>query len=169
MKRLNIDVFVCVDTRHRESSLKRFTKKAKLILGDGAKVLHSPVASHLTSRNKYYTSVGGQMIVIALFWAPKLVDHYIEPTKFGLVSGVTLSTQMGQLLILGNYWPFPLCSSKEKQGLWTRSARFLREKKARLDQQEYIKEIINGKADKQNAKSMINCTVVCVDFNHRCE
>jgi len=103
MKRLNIDVFVCVDTRHRESSSRRFTKAAKHVLGDGAKVLHSPIASHLTSRNKYHTSVGGQMIVIAPSWAPTLVDHYIDPTKFGLVSGVTLSTQLGQLLILGNY------------------------------------------------------------------
>jgi len=60
MKRLDTDVFVCIDTRHRESSSRRFTKIAQHILGDGAKALHSLIAFHKTSKNKYRILFGLQ-------------------------------------------------------------------------------------------------------------
>ena len=84
------------------------------------------------------------------------------------MSGVTLGTgnQKGKLLILGNYWPFPASSSKEEQGLWTRTAQYLKKQKGKKDPHEYIKSIITGKAEKHNSKSPLNYTIVCGDFNH---
>ena len=134
MKVLAIDVFVCTDTRHRESSSRACTLQAKHILGLEARVVHSPIKAHKAlRRDSYHSSVGGQLIVIAPSWAVSIIDQYQDPSNFGLVSGVTLGTGVdkGKLLILGNYWPFPASSSKEEQGLWTRTAQYLKKQKGK--------------------------------------
>jgi len=169
MKVLAIDVFVCTDTRHRESSSRAYTLQAKQVLGLETRVVHSPIKAHKAlRRDSYHSSVGGQLIVIAPSWAGSITDQYQDPSNFGLVSGVTLGTgnQKGKLLILGNYWPFPASSSKEEQGLWTRTAQYLKKQKGKKDPHEYIKSIITGKAEKHNSKSPLNYTIVCGDFNH---
>jgi len=48
IKRLDIDLFVCIDTRQRESFSRRFMTMAQHILGSGANVLHSPIVFHMT-------------------------------------------------------------------------------------------------------------------------
>ena len=91
MKVLSIDVFICVDTRHRESSSRAYTKQAQHVLGPGTRVVHSPIAAHKSlKRDKFCSSVGGQLIILSSPWAEKLVDTYHDPSNFGLVSGATL-------------------------------------------------------------------------------
>jgi len=72
----------------------------------------------------------------------------------------------GQVLILGNYWPFPSSSFKEEQGLWTRTAQYLTKLRVKKDPHEYIKAIITGKVVKLNSKYPHNYTIICGDFNH---
>ena len=66
MKVLSIDVFVCIDTRHRESSNRAYTKQAQQALGSRTRVVHSPIADHKAlKRDKYLSSVGGQLIILS--------------------------------------------------------------------------------------------------------
>jgi len=94
-----------------------------------------------------------------------LVDTYHDPSNFGLVSGATLQAGEGKILILGNYWPFPPSTNKADLGLWSITAQYLKKARA-IDPHDYIKSIINGKAENHNSKSLHNYTIVGGDFNH---
>jgi len=162
MKVLSIDVFICVDTRHKESSNRAYTKQVQQVLPG----FHSPIAAHKSLKwDKFCSSVGGQLIILSAPWAEKLVDTYHDPSNFGLVSGATLQAGEGKILILGNYWPFSPSTSKANLGLWSRIALYLKKSRAK-DPHDYIKSSINGKAENNNSKSLHNYTIVCGDFNH---
>ena len=162
-----IDVFVLTDTRHRESTVKGYNTQVKDLLGPHSRCIHSPVAPHSTKRG-FHSSVGGQLIVLSHTWAGALIDHFKDPSNLGLVSGVTLSTGKGSLLIMGNYWPYPSSEEKHKdqQGLWARASQFLDSKKIKKSPKEFIQHFITRQSDRHIAKSPFNTTVVCGDFNH---
>jgi len=147
MKVLSINVFVCIDTKHREYSNRAYTKQAQQVFGSGTRVVHSPIADHKAlKRAKYLSSVGGQLIILSSPWAGSLVGHYHDPSNLGLVSVITLSMGKGQILILGNYWVFSAFITKEEQGLWTRTAKYLKQSRMNKVPHDYIKSIITGKA-----------------------
>jgi ribonuclease HI len=162
-----IDVFVLTDTRHRESTVKGYNTQVKDLLGPHSRCIHSPVAPHSTKRG-FQSSVGGQLIIISHTWAGALIDHFKDPSNLGLVSGVTLSTGKGSLLIMGNYWPYPSTDEKhqDQQGLWSRASQFLDAKKIKKSPKEFIQNYITRQSDRHIAKSSFNTSVVCGDFNH---
>ena len=126
---LSIDILVLTDTRHRESTCKRYTSQVKLTLGPHAKCIHLPVPTHLTKKGSKTSSVGGQMVIISPSWAGALIDHFQDPSHLGLVSGIRLSTGEGSLLIMGNYWPYPSAEKDGQHGLWAQTAHYLHMKK----------------------------------------
>jgi hypothetical protein len=89
MEHQGMDVAVLTDTRHRESSAKKYTNRVKEALGPLAKCLHAPIAPHKNRKGGYQGSVGGQMIIISPTWAGALSTHFTDPSKLGLISGIT--------------------------------------------------------------------------------
>jgi len=71
----------------------------------------------------------------------------MTPHNLDWYGDITLRTGKGQIRILGNYWPFPASTTKEEQGLWNKTAQYLKQARVNKDPQEYIKSIITGKAE----------------------
>ena len=167
---MKIDVMVLIDTRHRDCSVKGYNTQIKDLLGSQSRCVHSPIAPHSTKKG-FKSSVGGQMIIISHTWAGALIDHFSDPSNLGLVSGITLSTGAGSLLIMGNYWPFPPNKTNNipNNGLWDRTSNFLNFKKIKKNPKEYIQSLICKQSDRHLGRSSSNTSIACGDFNHRWE
>jgi len=96
-----------------------------------------------------------------------LIDHFNDPSNLGLDSGIKLATGGGNLLIMGNYWPFPSTCDKDKehQGLWAMASQFLDRKKIKKYPKEYIQNFITTQTDRHVSKSPSNIAIVCGDFD----
>ena len=174
IKHLSIDVLICIDTRHRDSTCRHYTQQVKEFFpGENTKILHSPVEPHLTRKQTHRSSVGGQLTILTHNWSGVLISHFKDPSNLGLVSGLYLSTGKGQLLIMGNYWPYKQGPSRSNEdgttfSLWDRSMIYLRKSKhTATDPLEYIKQIITGKSERHLGKSTNNRTILCGDLNLR--
>ena len=166
IKHLQIDVFVCTDTRHRESSSGFYTRQAKLLLGSHTRVLHSPCTPKKVG-SRYVPNVGGQMILVSSTWSGAISDHYVDPSQLGLLSSVTISTGHGKLLLFGTYWPYPPdTSSPDTHGLWNRTKEYLQHCRAGKSPREYIQHVLCKHSEKHIAGSPYNLAIVCGDFNH---
>ena len=161
----DIDVMICTDTRHATSSCKFYTNQIKKLLGKQTRVLHSATAAH-ENKKAQAKAVGGQIIILTKKWSKSLISHFSDPSQLGIVSGLYLKTGLGQLLIMGSYWPSsPKDNLGNSNGLWDQTSRYLKKIKSNRTPVEYIHTLVSGKADRHTAKSSHNRTILCGDMN----
>jgi hypothetical protein len=165
---------ICIDTRHRDTTCRHYTQRIKAAFPEETtKALHSPIAPVPTKQHDAHSSVGGQLIILTHKWAGALITHFTDKSKLGLVSGLYLTTGLGQLLVIGTYLPIiPSLHYADKSlkptrvgGLWERAESYLQKTKSPLTPHDYIHAIINGKSERHLTRSPHNRTILCGDFN----
>jgi len=134
IKHFRIDVMICIDTRHRDTTCRHYTQRIKEAFPqDNNKVLYSPIAPFNSKQHDAHSSVGGQLTILTHKWAGALITHLTDKSNLGLVSGHYLTTGFGQLLIMGTYFPIiPSLHYADKSlkttragGLWERTEAYL--------------------------------------------
>ena len=137
VKHYDIDVMICVDTRHRSSTCRYYTDRIKSYFhNDNTKVFHSPIDPVKNKKGNDHSSVGGQLTILTSRWAGALITHWNDETNLGLLSGLYLSAGDSQLLVMGTYWPNPPpgpskvnTGTERAGGLWERALKFIRTRK----------------------------------------
>jgi len=174
IRHFRIDIMICIDTRHRDTTCRHYTQRIKEAFPqENTKVLHSPIAPVTTKQHDTHSSVGGQLTILTHKWAGALITHFTNKSKLGLISGLYLTTGLGQLLVMGTYFPItPSLHYADKSlkparagGLWERTETYLKQAKYPLTPHNYIHAVINGKSERHLTRSPHNRTILCGDFN----
>jgi len=74
IKHFRIDVMICIDTRHRDT-----TKRVKEAFPqESTNLLHSPLALFTSKQHDAHSSVSGQLTILTHKWAGALITHFTD-------------------------------------------------------------------------------------------
>jgi hypothetical protein len=101
MQQDNIDVMICPDSRHTQSTARSLKKLFVELLGAGTKTYFSKDSERRPG------DPGGIAIIIGPRWGPSYISEKscTDHSNHGVLTKIQLRTETGYLAILGTYWP----------------------------------------------------------------
>jgi hypothetical protein len=138
IKGMDIDIFVMIDTRETENEGKYTSRRVKKALGRGTVVVSSPVRTE----DRSFTGVrpsGGITAIVNSKWGLAVVRTDHDKAKLGLLLSISVRHELGELRVIGTYWPTNNGSESDK-GLWNRTLRWMRESEEDGNPLDYIQK-----------------------------
>ena len=162
IKKLDVDVFIGVDTRITTLTEAREYGSIRKRLPSYSLNLFPTQAS---TSNTLHNDVGAISILISPRFAAHVAEKFYDPLRFGVVGAVRLDFSSAKILIIGAYWmPKPTSQDSHlRNSLWFRLERALAASKFQLTPLEYVQRSIE---DLLELAYMKGWKVICTaDFN----
>jgi len=99
MSKIQLDVLLLLDTRHRSRDIVQISDTCKSALGHHSRVFFSPPLPQALP--------GGQITIVNHLWGRRVTDCTYDTSGLGLLSFLRLQSLEGSLLFMGTYWPSP--------------------------------------------------------------